>query len=280
MTMRRTPRNRSAAWAALATWALAGCAPLPPQPPVAGRVQLALPAGDWVDLGPLAPLAVPSGDTSLPLERRLAALRHPQGGWAAAVVLGAVPQGATWAPTALPACTARRGETVDDQSAIVLPLPQGVRPVRADCLRTKLWADNRDWLAQNRPDLQAALAAAGVTVRSSAGLVSHTYTTATGAYVSLDVLADQALLVPPTRNAAEFLQAGQPVARWAQELARAVRASTGMLNGQLALPPFPFALAPQPASSASAPPTAAPAAASPRPAPAPVVQPSPSPKES
>ena len=255
---------------------MAACAPLPPQPPGAGRVQLALPPGDWVDLGPVAPLTVPSGDASLPLERRVVGLRHPQGGWAAALVLGAVPPGATWAPTALPACTPERGEMVDDQASVLVPRPQGVRPVRADCLRTKLWADNRDWLARHRPDLQAALAAVGVTVRPSAGLVSHTYSTSSGAYVSLDLLADQTLLVPPTRNAAEFLQAGQPVARWAQELARAVRASTGMLNGQLAVPPFPFAL---PAAAPAAP-TASPAALPTPVAPASAVQPSSPPKES
>jgi len=75
--------------------------------------------------------------------------------------------------------------------------------------------------------------------------MSYRYATVGGATVTVDALVDQRLLSPKTRNNQEFLAAGRPALQWGRDLAQAVRVSTGMMDGYLAIPPFPFA-APSP----------------------------------
>ena len=58
--------------------------------------------------------------------------------------------------------------------------------------------------------------------------------------MTVEALIDQRLLRPTTRSNDEFLVAGRPALQWAQDLALAVRQSASMMDGHLAIPPFPF----------------------------------------
>ena len=70
--------------------------------------------------------------------------------------------------------------------------------------------------------------------------LTYRYVTEAGAWVTVDALVDQRLLRPATHNNEEFLVAGRPALQWARDLAQAVRLSTGMVDGHLAIPAFPF----------------------------------------
>lgn len=220
---------------ALALAALvAGCARIPPTTAPAGHVRLVLPAAGWTQLGPVTAVTVPSGAAQAPAQRQVMALKGPQGEWLATVVLTAT-RPLTWqAPDRSPACVAAPAEQLERTDA--------TGPTRIDCLRFRLHADHQDWLRKQHPETEAVLRALQAVPQGPYAWASHTYTTDSGIYIRLDVTVDHRLVTPTARNNAEFLAAGHPFEAWTSELGRAVRVSSGMLDGHLALPPFPLTL--------------------------------------
>lgn len=114
-------------------------------------------------------------------------------------------------------------------------------PVRADCLRLKNWGSSAQWLEKNRPDLAQWLGGRQIVLKPPYSYLSYRYATPTGAWVVVDALVDQRLLGTRPRNNEEFLVAGRPAQQWGQDLAQAARLSVSMMDGYLAVPPFPFA---------------------------------------
>ena len=220
---------------ALVVAGLAGCAVVPPTAPLAGRVQLLLPAGDWVDLGP-APEAF-QGEAAPPaaLQTHAVGLRGADQQLLAVVLVQANPHSDPrdrhlWSTP----CTGPRGVQISN--------PAADSPLRVDCLRYKPWADNGGWLRGQHPALADWLARQRVVPGQPYAHLDYRFSTETGAWVALHAVVDQRLLVPATRNNHEFLLAGLPGRQWSAEVARAARTSTAMLDGTLALPPFPIAL--------------------------------------
>ena len=113
-------------------------------------------------------------------------------------------------------------------------------PVRADCLRFKLWASSPKWLEKNRPDLVQWMSSRQIALKAPYSHVGYRYVTEAGVWVVVDALVDQRLLSTRPRNNEEFLVAGRPAQQWAYDLAQAVRQSAGMVDGHLAIPQFPF----------------------------------------
>jgi len=224
----------------MAVMMVAACAPLtaPPQAeyPV-GRARLVLPPGAWQDLGASDETVSGSG-SRMPVQTRAVGLRGERGGWLAVLRvqtnrngdLSGSPQGAGY-------CPSQRDVTVEDAAA--------GSPVRADCLRLKNWGSSAQWLEKNRPDLVQWLGTRQIALNQPYSYLSYRYATESGAWVEVDALVDQRLLRPKTRNNEEFLVAGRPALQWGHDMAQAVRLSVGMMDGYLAIPPFPFA-APSP----------------------------------
>lgn len=224
--------------------AVAACAPLTVPPKAeysAGRARVVLPPGAWQDLGTSEESApAPGGRTAL--QTRSLALRGAQGEWVAALRvqtnrtgnLRGAPQGVGYCPA--------------QQDVIVRDAADG-SPVRADCLRFKLWASSPKWLDTNRPDLVQWLARRQIALKTPYAHVSYRYVTEAGVWVVVDALVDQRLISAKPRSNEEFLVAGLPFQQWAHDLAHASRLSAGMMDGHLAIPPFPFATpTPQPTS--------------------------------
>ena len=217
--------------------ALTACTPLSSQQaeyPV-GRARLALPPGVWEDLGAsdeAVPL-LPEPDGRIALQTRTMGLRgaHQE---LLAVLRVQTNRSNDRAPAVYwPGhCLPQQGVTVED-------VTMGSR-VRVDCLRFKRWMDGSQWLAKNQPDLAQWLAGRKLALSSPHSHMSYRYATVGGATVTVDALVDQRLLSPKTRNNQEFLAAGRPALQWGRDLAQAVRVSTGMMDGYLAIPPFPF----------------------------------------
>ncbi|WP_232727698.1 hypothetical protein [Acidovorax sp. 69] len=174
----------------------------------------------------------------MPVQTRAVGLRGERGGWLAVLRvqtnrngdLSGSPQGAGY-------CPSQRDVTVEDAAA--------GSPVRADCLRLKNWGSSAQWLEKNRPDLVQWLGTRQIALNQPYSYLSYRYATESGAWVEVDALVDQRLLRPKTRNNEEFLVAGRPALQWGHDMAQAVRLSVGMMDGYLAIPPFPFA-APSP----------------------------------
>lgn len=211
---------------------MAACAPMtvPPKTEVpAGRARLVLPPGAWQDLGTSDEAA---GRTLL--QTRAMGLRGAKGEWLAVLRvqtnrdgnLSGSPQGIGYCPR--------------QQDVLVADAANG-SPVRADCLRYKLWGSRDRWLEKNRPDLVQWLAGRRIAVNPPFAYVSYRYVTEAGIWASVDALVDQRLMSLRPRNNEEFLTAGLPAQQWAYDLAQAVRQSAGMMDGTLAVPPFPFA---------------------------------------
>ena len=171
------------------------CAPLtvPPKSeyPV-GRARLVLPPGAWQDLGTSEEAtSSPAGRT--PLQTRAVALRGAQGEWLAAVRvqtnrtgdLRGSPQGVGYCPP---------------QQDVVVKDPADGSPVRADCLRFKLWASSPKWLEKNRPDLGQWMASRQIALSTPYAHVSYRYVTEAGVWVAVDALVDQRLISVRPRN--------------------------------------------------------------------------------
>ena len=214
---------------------LAACAPLtvPPQAEhPAGRARLVLPPGEWQDLG-RADTVAPGSDGRLTLETRAVGLRGTQGEWLAVLRVHTNRTG-NWRGFAAGAgnCPVQQNVTVEDATA--------GSPVRADCLRLKLWASSPRWLEHNRPDLVRWLADRNLSLRQPYTYLSYRYATEAGAWVEVDALVDQRLVQPRAANNMEFLAAGRPSLQWAHEMAQSARLSVAMMDGHLAIPPFPL----------------------------------------
>lgn len=218
---------------------LTACAPFAAhqEPYQVGRATLALPQGDWVDLGhseEVLPLFPELGD-SIPLQTRAVGLRGAQEDWLAILVVQTnstnFPRPHTlWTG----ACPQQRGVLVEDATA--------ASPVRVDCLRFKRWANPSSWLEKNDPTLSQWLSIGDVAVGQPSSHVNYRYATEGGAYVQINALVDQRLLRPKTHNNEEFLRAGLPAQAWIQQLAQAARQSVATLNGYLPVPAFPIPL--------------------------------------
>ncbi len=218
---------------------LAACAPLTPQPaeyPV-GRTRMVLPQqGAWEDLGAsdeAIPL-LPEPEDRIPLQTRAVALRGPQKELLAVLLVQTNSTNYPREPVRWSgSCPRQQGVTVEDATV-------GSR-VRVDCLRLKRWVDNTQWLEKNQPGLAQWLASHHIAFTKPYSHVSYRYATEGGALVSVDALVDQRLLRPKTSNNQEFLVAGRPALQWGHDLAQAARVSAGMMDGYLAIPPFPYA---------------------------------------
>ena len=213
------------------------CAPLtvPPQSeyPV-GRARLVLPAGAWQDLGTSGEAVTGSGGRTS-LQTRDVALRGAQGEWLAVLrVQTNVTSDLRGSPQGVGYCPAQQDVMVKDAA--------DGSPVRADCLRFKLWASSPKWLEKNRPDLVQWMASRQLAISTPFSYMSYHYTTADGAMVAVDALVDQRLLLPRTSGTEAFLHAGRPALFWGRDLAQAARVSVGMMDGTLQLPPFPYSV--------------------------------------
>jgi len=219
---------------------LTACAPLASQQAEypAGRARLALPAGAWEDLGTSdqAVRLLPQPDGRIALQSRVLGLRGAQQELLA-VLRVQTNRGNDWQGPMFwtGSCLPQQGVAVEDAT-------KGSR-VRVDCLRFKRWVDGPQWLEKNQPDFAQWLLGRKLAVSAPYSYMSYRYATEGGAMVAVDVLADQRLLRPRTRNNEEFLVAGRPALQWGHELAQAVRVSTGMMDGYLAIPSFPYAAA-------------------------------------
>ncbi|HRM48232.1 MAG TPA: hypothetical protein PK518_04645 [Alicycliphilus sp.] len=219
---------------------LTACAPLASQQAEypAGRARLALPAGAWEDLGTSdqAVRLLPQPDGRIALQSRVLGLRGAQQELLA-VLRVQTNRGNDWQGPMFwtGSCLPQQGVAVEDAT-------KGSR-VRVDCLRFKRWVDGPQWLEKNQPDFAQWLLGRKLAVSAPYSYMSYRYATEGGAMVAVDVLADQRLLRPRTRNNEEFLVAGRPALQWGHELAQAVRVSSGMMDGYLAIPPFPYAAA-------------------------------------
>ena len=219
---------------------LTACAPLASQQAEypAGRARLALPAGAWEDLGTSdqAVRLLPQPDGRIALQSRVLGLRGAQQELLA-VLRVQTNRGNDWQGPMFwtGSCLPQQGVAVEDAT-------KGSR-VRVDCLRFKRWVDGPQWLEKNQPDFAQWLLGRKLAVSAPYSYMSYRYATEGGAMVAVDVLADQRLLRPRTRNNEEFLVAGRPALQWGHALAQAVRVSTGMMDGYLAIPPFPYAAA-------------------------------------
>ena len=211
------------------------CAPLTAPPkaeyPV-GRARLVLPPGAWQDLG-TSDEAIAGSGGRISLQTRDVGLRSAQGDWLAVLRVQTNRAGdRSGSPQGIGYCPPQQDVTVEDAAA--------GSPVRADCLRLKRWGSSAQWLDKNRPDLVQWLGSRQIVWSQPYTYLSYRYVTEAGAWVNVDALVDQRLLRPTTRNNEEFLVAGRPALKWGQDLAQAVRVSAGMMDGHLAIPPFPF----------------------------------------
>lgn len=218
---------------------MVACAPVKtagaPEYPV-GRARLALPDGAWESLGESTqdlPVVRAGPPTVIPLQTRAVGLR---GANKELLAVALVQTNSTNYPREQTlwtgACPQQEGVWVED-------VAQG-NPTRVDCLRFKRWANNRDWLEKNQPTLVRWMADNKLSFQQPMSHLNYRYTTDGGAYVEVNILADQRLVRPKTHNNEEFLRAGYPAQEWAQKVAQAARQSASMLDGYLALPAFPI----------------------------------------
>lgn len=242
-------------WTALglALGLLSACG-TPVQPPPseypAGRARLALPPGDWVDLGqsdealPLQPELLPNPNARIDLQTRAVGLR-------------AKPSDSDWLAVILVQTNHTRPPHHPHHNPIVwtspCPLQKDVfvenagDAVRIDCLRFQRWANNTEnWLGKNHPTLAQWLTTHRVAPSQSYSHLHYRYTSEAGAYTEVNAFIDQRLLVPTTHNNDGFLRSGEPAQAWIRQIRQAVRQSTSMLDGYLRIAPFPF---PPPAPS-------------------------------
>lgn len=217
---------------------LAACAPLQPGQSgyVVGNMQLALPAGDWQDLGPSTqswPL-LPELGATLPLQTRTLALRHGNT-WQAVVWLQTTHHRSPpaldptlWTDT----CPTQPDVWVQDDAA--------GSPVRIDCLRFKRAANRTEhWMTQNHPALQQWLQAVQPGLPQPYAHISYRYATAGGAYLQVTALVDERLLLPNRGNNADYLRSGELGRAWAKQLRTAVRQAVARVDQRLVFPAFP-----------------------------------------
>ena len=219
---------------------LAACAPLSSQQTEypAGRARLALPPGAWEDLGASSESMALLPEGRVALQTRAVALRGARG------ELLAVLRVQTNRDSYLHKPVYWTGDCAQQQGVMVEDATAGSR-VRMDCLRLKRRVDSPQWLEKSQPDFAQWLGGRRIALDKRYSYLSYRYAAEGGAMVEVDALVDRRLLNQPPRNNREFLAAGRPALQWGRDLAQAVRMSTSMMDGYLAIPPFPF---PAPAS--------------------------------
>lgn len=220
-----------------AVLSLAACAPLQPDLPRVGRAQLELPAGAaWEPLGGSNEVIdVLPDDTSndIPLSMVAWGLRGP------AKELQAVMLVQTNSSNYLRDTTFWTAPCPRQEGVDVTDAAQG-SPVRIDCLRYKRRADTANYLSENRPRVAEWMARHKIELSKPYSHILFRYAGTGGAFIAVDVVVDQRLVRPDTRNNEEFLHAGRPALAWGERLAEAARLSTGTMDGRLVVPPFPF----------------------------------------
>ena len=231
---------------------LAACAPLQPKPAplTVGRGQLLLPPGEWVDLGASDQtlILLPEVGDTMQLQTRSLGLRGSDGAWLAVLKVQTnssnAPRTETrWTDT----CPKQQGVLVEDATAAETAKTRLTSHVRIDCLRFKRFANHEGWMEGNQPVLEMWLKHQNAAPSQPYSHLHYRYATQGGAYVDIQAVIDQRLLRPVTRNNHDFLAAGRPGQDWIHALAQAGRQSTAMLDGTLAIPPFPiFPIAPTP----------------------------------
>lgn len=226
------------ATALLCALTLGACAVPEPSRGEVGRYKLALPeAARWTEIpvGEMfqAPLAVAGAPDAMPLRTRAWGLPAADGAWQAVAVLHVGDARRSTVTSWAHVCPQQRGVVVTDEAA--------GSATRIDCLRLRRWALVEDWLDRQRPDIAQWAKQQSVRLAGSPAMVSHMFTTANGEFLMLDLLVDQRLVRPDTRDNEAFLRAGIPAQEWSERVAQSVRVASGMMDGHLALPPFPFA---------------------------------------
>ena len=230
---------------ALAMGALTACTPLPktPAPITAGRSQLVLPPGEWMDLGSSdeALTLLPELGATLPLQTRTVGLRGPDSTWLAVLQVQTnstnYPRSETrWTDT----CPKQQGVLVEDATAVATDKGTLTSHVRIDCLRFKRLANYEGWMEKSQPVLAQWLSSHNAAPSQPYAHLHYRYATQGGAYVDIQAVVDQRLLRPATSNNHEFLAAGRPGQTWTHALAQAGRQSTAMLDGTLTIPAFPI----------------------------------------
>ena len=225
--------------AAAALAALSACAPIPAGPSEfsAGRTRVVLPSPAWEDLGSFSDtLSALPPPASVPLQTRAVALRGARNEVLAVMLVQSHvrsdPRDRTlWTAS----CKEEQGLWVRDAA-------EG-SPLRVDCLRFKRWAHTSDrFLDKAHPGLARWVQERGVALAQPHSHVNYRYATEGGAYIEVDALVDLRLLKLPAGNTPDYLRAGIPAEDWSQQMARAARVSVGMVDGFLAVPPFPAAL--------------------------------------
>ena len=225
--------------------ALVACAPLPAghQSHTVGNMQLALPPGDWQDLGASEqswPL-LPELGATLPLQTRTWALRQGQA-WQALLWVQTTHHRS--APALDPTLWT---DTCPSQPDVWVQDAADGSPIRIDCLRLKRGANRTpQWMQRNHPALQQWLQAQPLGLPPPYAHVSYRYATAGGAYVQVTLLVDEHLLLPSRGNNADYLRAGALGRAWAQQLRAAVQQAVGRIDQQLVLPAFPVLGGPHP----------------------------------
>lgn len=226
--------------AAAATLAvLSACAPMPAGPAEfsAGRTRVVLPSPAWEDLGSFSEtLSALPPPARVPLQTRATVLRGARNEVLAVMLVQSHQRSDPRERTLWTAsCPEEQGLWVRDAAA--------GSPLRVDCLRFKRWAHTSDrFLDKAHPGLVRWVQERGVALAQPHSHLNYRYATEGGAYIEVDALVDLRLLKLPAGNTADYLRAGMAAEDWSQRMARAARVSVGMMDGFLAVPPFPAAL--------------------------------------
>lgn len=239
------PASRAGGWRVVVALALplalAACAPLQPDQIgyAVGDMQLALPAGDWQDLGASEqswPL-LPELGATLPLQTRTFALRRGDA-WQAVLWLQSTHHRS--APALDPTLWT---DSCPRQPDVWVQDAADASPIRIDCLRFKRGANRSDyWMAQNHPALQQWLQAQQPGLPQPYAHISYRYATAGGAYWQVTALVDERLLLPNRGNNADYLRSGELGRAWAKQLRTAVRQAAARVDQRLVFPMFPVAI--------------------------------------
>lgn len=233
-----------AALAALAALGACVARQTAPAPLLAGRAQLVLPPGEWQDLGlsDQALTLLPEVGATLPLQTRAVGLRGPGDSWLALLLVQTNSNSHLhWETRWTDTCPQQQDVLVEDATAVSTAKGTLTSHVRIDCLRFKRAASHEGWLDKNQPVLAQWLSSHQATPSQPYSHLHYRYATQGGAYVDIQAVVDQRLLRPPTNNNHEFLSAGRPGQAWIHALAQAGRQSAALLDGTLAVPPFPIA---------------------------------------
>jgi len=197
----------------------------------AGRVQLALPAGAWADLGAAddAWTPLPSAGAKVALRSRALVMRGAHQEPLAVVLVRSNASNLFWRPVSW-------GINCPRELDVLLFDDAAGSPDRMDCLRLRRNAQAQQWFKRSKPETEAWLARREQLPALPYAHLSYRFATEDGGMVELQIIADQRLLQP------EKGSQGRQLRDWAQAVAGAARDSLSSLDGALVLPPFPGAV--------------------------------------